>query len=1079
MLATVRNRRGIVSAVEPFDGGVGGRLHLVTVEYTDAGVPADDQLIWEREPGGRLLEPTALPDPSRDAPMPAEDFDALVRATRWTAISPFLDPDGPAGPLTRLPIAAPFHAAIQVDDFQLVPLLKALRMPRVSLLIADDVGLGKTIEAGLILSELLIRRRVRRVLVICPASLRIQWKQEMRDKFALAFDEVDRQKTHGLRKRLGMDANPWRTFPRIVTSYDYLKQPDVLEEFRAASRPPEGSPHLPWDLLIVDEAHNLTPAAFGDDSDLSKMLGFLAPHFEHKLFLTATPHNGHTRSFTGLLERLDPVRFSQRDELSEAERGRVDQVLVRRLKREINARTNPPLFADRRLEAIPLRLSAEERALSGAFQDFRKKVRSLVARSSRSDQLAGAFAVEVLGKRLLSCAVAFADSWHRYQEGLEDPQEAEPEEVRAAERAVKEETGDDREAEGRTAHAARTVGAWLKPMAAGLRAESVRIEGALAALGLDLHGVAPDQARPKRDARFDALGRWVDEHLRQNGKVWRSDERLVVFTEYKTTLDYLQGRLLERYADAEAVQVLYGGMDETEREEIKAAFNDPKDPVRILVATDAASEGLNLQETARYLLHFDVPWNPARLEQRNGRLDRYGQARDVTVHHFATDDDADLAFLSYVVTKVDTIREDLGSTGEVFDAALQRRLIEGADEAGVRRDLEQTVAQVKGRASFARDATASTSDESPAADEGRAEGARLMALAEELDLDPDALRDTLEVALGIRFGRPRFEPPDERGRVRLRHPIPPGWDVLIDDTLRLETRRGRKGALPAVVFDPLYFIHRKGDRPVFRPERETALLHLAHPLFQRALASFAQLRFPGKETSATRWTVRRGPIPEGADAVVLLTVEELAVNDLRETFHHWVRTLRVPLRKGELGEPLPHEPAVRLRVAGPTEMAEVHRARELWDEVGRDVRGLVDDLAKGLTKNLRQAIEREREAAIGRERERFQSRQGELSALIEQQTLARLEREIEALEADRRQGKLFDPEDRVAELLRSEHAKKEELQRRRGHYEELRQQLARERERVTDHLIPKRYAMRGDAQVFPVAVEIRLPEERR
>lgn len=101
MLATVRNRRGIVSAVEPFDGGVGGRLHLVTVEYTDAGVPADDQLIWEREPGGRLLEPTALPDPSRDAPMPAEDFDALVRATRWTAISPFLDPDGPAGPLTR------------------------------------------------------------------------------------------------------------------------------------------------------------------------------------------------------------------------------------------------------------------------------------------------------------------------------------------------------------------------------------------------------------------------------------------------------------------------------------------------------------------------------------------------------------------------------------------------------------------------------------------------------------------------------------------------------------------------------------------------------------------------------------------------------------------------------------------------------------------------------------------------------------------------------------------------------------------------------------------------------------------
>jgi hypothetical protein len=135
----------------------------------------------------------------------------------------------------------------------------------------------------------------------------------------------------------------------------------------------------------------------------------------------------------------------------------------------------------------------------------------------------------------------------------------------------------------------------------------------------------------------------------------------------------------------------------------------------------------------------------------------------------------------------------------------------------------------------------------------------------------------------------------------------------------------------------------------------------------------------------------------------------------------------------------------------------------------------VTERAKDLTTTLSEALRHEQERAIRRERERFQSRQGELSALIEQQSLARLEREIAALEAARRQGYLFDPEARLEDLLRSEQAKKEELHRRRAHYEELRGQLSRERERVIDHLIPKRYALHGAAQVFPVAVEIRLP----
>ncbi|HMQ24107.1 MAG TPA: DNA helicase, partial [Planctomycetota bacterium] len=165
----MRNRRGIVTAVDPRDSE-SGRVHLVRLEYKDDQQPVEDQLLWELEPRKALLEPTALPSASNTDPMPAEDYDALLRAARWSAAQPFLEPSGNT-PWTRPTFSSPYHGAVQVEDFQLVPLLKALRMPRVNLLIADDVGLGKTVEAGLILSELILRRRIQRVLILTPASL--------------------------------------------------------------------------------------------------------------------------------------------------------------------------------------------------------------------------------------------------------------------------------------------------------------------------------------------------------------------------------------------------------------------------------------------------------------------------------------------------------------------------------------------------------------------------------------------------------------------------------------------------------------------------------------------------------------------------------------------------------------------------------------------------------------------------------------------------------------------------------------------------------------------------------------------
>jgi superfamily II DNA or RNA helicase len=1076
MLATVRNRRGVISAVEPFGSGAKeGLLHLVTLEWADAGSSTEETVVWEREPFARLLEAKALPDVEGEPAMRPDDFDALVRSARWTAMRPFLDPDGGDGPLSRLPIASPFHGALQPEDYQLVPLLKALRMPRIALLVADDVGLGKTIEAGLILTELILRRRARRILILCPASLRSQWLGELLDRFSLRFEEVDRRSTELLRRDLGPDANPFRVHQKVVASYDYVKQPDVLAELTSAVAPSASS--LPWDLLVVDEAHNLAPGPVGEESELSRMLGGLVPLFEHRLFLTATPHNGFTRSFSGLLERLDPVRFTRRDELTAAEEARVEDVLVRRLKREINARTNPPRFSERLLAPVPLHLSSEERVLSAAFQAFRAALRAAVAPASRAEQRAGSFAAEVLGKRLLSGPVPFADSWWRTVEGLADPVAADAAEVRAAERAASEETPNDAEADARLAQAARTVGAWLSPLRGTLAAEIDAVGRALGALGLPPDGTPPAARRPSRDARFDALKRLVEERLVVDG-TFRSDDRLVVFTEYRTTLDSLAARLTEAFPAPGALRTLTGGMDPKERDAIKAAFNDPDDRVRILVATDAASEGLNLQETARFLLHYDVPWNPARLEQRNGRLDRYGQARDVTVFHFASDEDEDLAFLAYVIAKVESIREDLGATGEVFEAAFEARFLEGRATGEVRAGVEKGVAAARGRASFRRDSrarSAAGADAAGSEEEGRA----LAALAREVDLDPESLATTLESALAIGASRPRLDLPDPRGRRRLTPPVPATWAGLVDEVLRRPGAFGGRGALPALVFDPKAFLDTRNGRPVFRPASDAVLLHLGHPLLQRVFSTWARARFPGSGLAASRWTVRRvaaGSLPEGAEALVLLTVEELAVNELREAIHHWVRTLAWPVSKGRLGALLPHRPARDWRAgSGIPSRADVDSARDLLGPLLGNLKESARAQVESLGRDLSAEVARRGTEELEDERKRFLSRQGELSTLIEQQSVARVEREIARLREEARQGLLFDAAGRLEELERSAAAREEELRRRTLHYHELRDQLGRERDRVLREIVPRRFALRGGVQLFPVALEVRLP----
>lgn len=1070
MLATVRNRRGVISAVDPLsDSKTSALLHLVTIEFSDADGDAEESLLWERERGPVVLEPNALPRIDRETPMQQDDFLALQRAARWSALTPFLSSSNPQQRAEPVP-TAPVYGAVSVDDFQLVPLARAMRMPRVSLLLADDVGLGKTVEAGLILAELIRKRRIRRVLVITPAALRTQWQQEMEEKFSLGFDIVDRAATHKLQKHMGLDANPWRALPRIITSYHYLRQPDVLEQFMAncESIKQRGGAQLPWDLLIVDEAHNLMPSNFGEDSDLAKMLRILTPYFEHRLFLTATPHNGHTRCFSGLLEQLDPVRFTQTSEFTDKERKMIGDVLIRRLKSEINDQDRQagrvPRFAKRYLEPLPLYMFKPEQELATAVRKFCAQLKGII-RTTPKARMALNFAIEILRKRLLSCPVAFADSWLRFKKGLAAREALEAAEVAAVRRASEEDIDDDQERESRSRHAAQVVGAWMHPYVEQLQPEIDAIDSALESLGLNKQPVV--QAKPKADARFERLRELIGKELR-NAEQWKADERLIIFTEYKTTLDYLVNRLNAEYgAEPGSICMLYGGMHEDEREVIKRAFNDPAAPVRILVATDAASEGLNLQHTARLLMHYEIPWNPSRLEQRNGRIDRHGQSRDVTIFHFTSEDDNDLQFVARVLSKVNDIREDLGSVGELFDAAFQRRMMELNEDSDVLGDLDQ---QINSRRSATGDVQVH------AQESGEDEKQRLQQLLDDLDLNPDTLKDMLGVAMGLGASREVLDGPDAQGRMRLRTPLPTRWQAVIDDSLRLPAQKGISGAMPWLVFDNHFFIHNVNGRPVFRPSPDTVLLHLGHPLLRQSLNAFARLRFPGSQTDfqpPSRWLVTRGSVPEGSEALVLFTVEEMAVNDLRETFHHWTRTLALPVRNNTLGEPLPYQ-GPHHGQPGQQSAADIATARDLWDDLEDDIKALLASYRAEITQTLHQQLKITYEQAKAHEKDAFEQRIREVAALQKTQSIDKLKREIEAQRTASIQQQLFDDADALAEkrLRDLEY----ELKRRQNQFGDLQERLSEEKTRILEQVLPRRFALRGEAQVFPVTLEIRFPE---
>ena len=479
------------------------------------------------------------------------------------------------------------------------------------------------------------------------------------------------------RKR-GIHVNPWNHFPRLITSIDFLKRERPLRLFREIL-PGPNDPVYPrkFDLLICDEVHNCAPSGRGKyatDSLRTQALRLLAPHFEHKLFLTATPHNGYPESFTALLELLDNQRFARG---TPPDRKQLDVVMVRRMKSELPPKWDgSPRFPKRELKPLEVAYTEREKDIHACLRQYA----ALRARRARdnAESMATDFVLKTLKKRLFSCPAAFAATLRRHEESLRTAKRAKA--VRKPSIGIlkreidrmEEEYADDVDYDEATADAVDA--------ASRLFTEPTAEEIALLKKMKDWAA----EASAQQDSKARTLVAWLNCHIRPNNK-W-SNERVIIFTEYRATQKWLQDVLsTERFTGGDRLMTMYGGMDSKDREAVKAAFQtSPKiSPVRILLATDAASEGLDLQNFCSKLIHYEIPWNPNRMEQRNGRIDRYGQEADeVLVHHFvaegykrrqasaistaAADLKADLEFLMRVALKVETIREDLGSYGNVI-----------------------------------------------------------------------------------------------------------------------------------------------------------------------------------------------------------------------------------------------------------------------------------------------------------------------------------------------------------------------------------------------------------------------------
>jgi SNF2 family DNA or RNA helicase len=524
-----------------------------------------------------------------------------------------------------------------------------LPQPKIRFLLADDTGAGKTIMTGLLLKELLMRKIVERVLIVTPGGLTKQWQEdEMGVKFNIPFKLVNRDV-------FSSEPTVFQTSDRIVTSIDFVSREDIMQVVSKTT----------WDLVIFDEAHKLSAYEYGEKIYKSKRYEaahILSQQCEHLLLLTATPHRGRKDTFKRLLQLLDKDIFATADLATERVRelsmNGANKFFIRRLKEDMKDWDGNALYKNRHTKTTSYNLTSDEKRLYDAVTTYLTKRKK---EANETKNIHVSLALQVMQRRLVSSIYAIRNTlqkrWLALQ-GLADELDKNPslwkqrikfEELEVANIDDLDELDDEER------DVLDNIMADPKKLKLFTTAKSLSEIKAEAGEVKSLYEMANTlYNQQQEEQKYIELKKL----LTSQGVI--DGEKLVIFTEHKDTLLYLQERLTNNGYN---VATIHGGMSVDERRESQCRFMTPD--VQVLICTDAAGEGINLQ-FCRLLINWDIPWNPNRLEQRMGRIHRYGQKSDVLVFNMVASNTREGQVLKKLLTKLDIIREQLGDD-RVYD----------------------------------------------------------------------------------------------------------------------------------------------------------------------------------------------------------------------------------------------------------------------------------------------------------------------------------------------------------------------------------------------------------------------------
>ena len=573
------------------------------------------------------------------------------------------------------PVLAVHTSVVEPLPHQITAVYESM-LPRQPLrfLLADDPGAGKTIMAGLLIKELIARGDLERCLIVCPGSLAEQWQDELSQRFQLPFEIMTNDKLEAARTgNWFLEAN------LVIARLDKLARDEQVQQKLQA-------PDTGWDLVVCDEAHKMSASFFGGEIHYTKRyrLGqLLSTRTRHFLLMTATPHNGKEEDFQLFMALLDNDRFEGRfrDGVHVAD---VSDLMRRMVKERLLKFDGKPLFPERIAYTVPYQLSEAEAQLYEAVTDYVRE------EFNRADALANAkragtvgFALTILQRRLASSPEAIYQSLRRRRERLEG-RLCELEESRRPDSAAStvpeldaEDIEDLDDAPGHEVEVAETR---ILDQATAARSIT-ELKAEIDTLKM-LESRALDVRRRGGDAKWRELASLLSEVFTTSGIAGRIGEptapygsgeiprpvpsptqKLVLFTEHRDTLHYLLDRITTLLGRAESVVVIHGGIAREDRHQAQEAFrHDPA--VQVLLATDAAGEGINLQR-AHLMVNYDLPWNPNRLEQRFGRIHRIGQTEVCHLWNLVADQTREGDVYQRLLTKLEQARQALG--GQVFD----------------------------------------------------------------------------------------------------------------------------------------------------------------------------------------------------------------------------------------------------------------------------------------------------------------------------------------------------------------------------------------------------------------------------